>query len=374
MQDDYFSLDPSVIYFNHAAVAPWPRVTVAAVSRFAHENAELGALNYPAWMQAEATLRASLSSLINAPSADDIALLKSTSEGLSVVAHGLDWRQGENVVSVAQEFPSNRIVWQSLEPQGVEVRLLDLADAQDPEQALMALCDENTRLLAVSSVQYASGRRMQLERLGEFCQRHGIIFVVDAIQSLGALPFDVTRIHADVVAADGHKWMLGPEGLALFYCRAELRERLRLHQYGWHMVEDAWDFERKRWRPADSARRFECGSSNMLGIHALLASLELLQDIGIERVFARIEQNTQAIVEQVIARDFELLSPRSPAERAGIITFRVPGKDTHSLYQRLMQQRVVCADRGGGIRFSPHFHNTADEVSRAFDILENLRS
>lgn len=374
MQNDYFSLHPDVIYFNHAAVAPWPRGTVDAVSRFARENGETGALNYPDWMRAESALRTSLAKLINAPSAEDIALLKSTSEGLSIVAHGLDWLPGENVVSVAQEFPSNRIVWQSLEPKGVEVRLLDLQREADPEQALMALCDEKTRLLAISSVQYATGRRMQIELLGEFCRRHDILFVIDAIQSLGALPFDVTRNLADVVVADGHKWMLGPEGVALFFCHTELRERLRLHQFGWHMVEHAWDFERTSWRPADSARRFECGSSNMLGIHALLASLDLLQGIGIDNVFAQIERNTQAIIEKIIELGFELLTPGSSEQRAGIVTFRVPDADTRTLQQALMKRQVVCAERGGGIRFSPHFHNTTDQVARAFDILGEIRS
>jgi selenocysteine lyase/cysteine desulfurase len=374
MHDNAFSLDPDLIYLNHAAVAPWPNVTVEAASRFARENGHTGALDYPRWMKTESALRASLARLINAPSSDDIALLKSTSEGLSVVAHGLAWNPGDNLVTIAQEFPSNRIVWQSLETKGVEVRLLDLSQHEDPEQALMALCDSNTRLLAVSSVQYASGRRMQIEKLGEFCQARGILFVIDAIQSLGALPFDVAQNHADAVVADGHKWMLGPEGLALFYSRPELRERLSLNQYGWHMVEDAWDFEATEWQPAKSARRFECGSPNMLGAHALLASLDLLLDIGIEQVFARIEENTQAIVEQIRGHKFELLSPPKPALRAGIITFRVPGADTRSLQQGLMQQRVVCAERGGGIRFSPHFHNTSEQIECAFAILDRLQN
>jgi selenocysteine lyase/cysteine desulfurase len=377
MLSDFFSLDPQVIYLNHAAVAPWPKATVDAVCRFALENGKSGAQHYPQWMQTESALRAGMARLINAPSPADIALLKSTSEGLSVIAHGLNWRPGENVVSIAQEFPSNRIVWQALEVEGVQTRLLDLDTAYDPEgydpeQALMDLCDEKTRLLAVSSVQYASGRRMQLERLGDFCRQQGILFVVDAIQSLGALPFDLNKNLADVVVADGHKWMLGPEGVALFYCRPELRDQLRLHQYGWHMVEEAWDFERRDWRPADSARRFECGSPNMLGMHALLASLELLQGIGIDRVFTEIERNTQAIIEQISDSGFELLSPRDPRHRAGIITFRIPGADTHRLQQGLMKRQVICAERGGGIRFSPHFHNTPEEVEHSFEILRQL--
>ena len=370
MHGQDFDLEPDLIYLNHAAVAPWPRVTVEAVSRFAHENGLSGALDYPKWMSVESALRARLARLINAASTDDIALLKSTSEGLSVVAHGLNWKAGDNLVSIAQEFPSNRIVWQSLEPRGVEARLLDLYRHKDPEQALMDLCDNNTRLLAVSSVQYASGRRMQIERLGEFCRDRGIVFVVDAIQSLGAVPFDIEKNHADVVVADGHKWMLGPEGLALFYCRPALRERLALHQYGWHMVENAWDFEQSDWQPADSARRFECGSPNMLGAHALLASLDLLLKTGIEQVSARIEQNTDVIIEQIEQRKFELLTPLATQLRAGIITFRVPGVDTRSLQQGLMKARVVCAERGGGIRFSPHYHNTREQIEDAFETIE----
>ncbi len=372
MHSDHFALDPEVIYFNHAAVAPWPTAAVEAVTRFAHENGATGALHYPDWMRTETSLRHRLASLINAPSPDDIALLKSTSEGLSVVAYGLDWRAGDNIVGIAQEFPSNRVVWQSLEPLGVEVRLLDLQGESDPEQALISLCDERTRLLAVSSVQYADGRRMQLQRLGPYCRRRGIVFVVDAIQSLGALPFDLETIQADVVVADGHKWMLGPEGLALFYCRPDLRRRLTLHQYGWHMLEDAGNFDNPAWHPAESARRFECGSPNMLGAHALLASLELLLEIGIDRVFSLIERNTHAIVGAIERRGFELLSPRPPEARAGIVTFRVPDADQPQLLQSLMQHKVVCAMRGGGIRFSPHFHNTPEQVERAFELVDRF--
>ncbi|MCU7809018.1 MAG: aminotransferase class V-fold PLP-dependent enzyme, partial [Candidatus Thiodiazotropha sp. (ex Semelilucina semeliformis)] len=307
-------------------------------------------------------------------SPEDIALLKSTSEGLSVIAHGIDWEAGDNIVSIAQEFPSNRIVWQSLEPKGVEIRLLDLTSEDDPEAALMRLCDENTRLLSVSSVQYASGRRMQLPKLGKFCHEHQIVFVIDAIQSLGALSFDVVSNQADVVVADGHKWMLGPEGLALFYCSETLREKLQLRQFGWHMVENAWDFDRQDWEPATSARRFECGSPNMLGIHALHSSLGLLLEMGIEKVSHLIEYNCDKIIAQVDARGFELLTPLDPQSRAGIVTFRVPDRDNAALQQQLMDTQVVCAYRGGGLRFSPHFHNTDSQITQAFERLARLIS
>lgn len=258
-----------MIHLNHAAVAPWPAVACDAVKQFADENAQLGSTHYPRWLKVEQQLRKGLASLINAPSADDIALVKNTSEALSFVAYGLDWEVSHNIVSSDQEFPSNRIVWESLEQHGVEFREADLSSAVTPEDALFAKCDQNTRLITISSIQYASGLHMNLERIGEYCRDNGILFCVDAIQSLGAVQFDAQAIKADFVMADGHKWMLGPEGLGMFYCRAELREKLKLTQYGWHMVDPLGNYTVKNWKVAKTARRFECGSPNMIAIHAL---------------------------------------------------------------------------------------------------------
>ncbi|MCM8854666.1 MAG: aminotransferase class V-fold PLP-dependent enzyme [Candidatus Thiodiazotropha sp.] len=372
MTVSYFSLDPAIIHLNHAAVGPWPDATVAAVCSFANQNGSQGSLDYPQWLGQETSLRTLLAKLINAPSADDIALLKSTSEGLSQVAYGLDWQHGDNIVSIAQEFPSNRIVWESLKSKGVEIRLLDLDATNNPEQDLIASCDGRTRLMAVSSVQYASGRRLQLQLLGEFCRRQQILFVIDAIQSLGAIPFDVVSCQADVVVADGHKWMLGPEGVALFYCRRELRHQLKLHQFGWHMVEAMGEFDRTEWQPATTARRFECGSPNMLGIHALHASLSLILEIGIEPIASLIENNAHTIIKQIDNLGFELLTPRNRECRAGIVTFQVPDVNNQMLYHALMKEQVLCAYRSGGIRFSPHFHNTPEQIQMAFHRLVKL--
>ncbi len=361
-----------IIYLNHAAVAPWPIRTVDAVKQFAEQNGRLGASNYPLWLEVEQALRRQLATLINAPSERDIALVKNTSEGLSIIAYGIDWRAGDNIVSIAQEFPSNRVVWESLQPQGVELRLLDLSGSESVEDDLIALCDERTRLISVSSVQYASGLKLDLDRIGQHCHANAVLFCVDAIQSLGALPFDVAKTQADFVVADGHKWMLGPEGLALFYCRAEIRDQLKLQQYGWHMLEHAGDFDRKDWQIAGSAARFECGSPNMLGVHALHASLEVLHEQGIANVQRQINSNTAYIVEQIDAHGFELLSPRLADRRGGIVTFRQPGRDSQELYRQLMGKQIVCASRGGGIRFSPHFYNTREEIEQAFMQLTQL--
>ncbi|WPL15640.1 Isopenicillin N epimerase [Thiorhodovibrio winogradskyi] len=361
-----FNLSPGLLHLNHAAVGPWPRRTTEAVRRFAEENATLGSSHYPQWQATEQRLRERLARLIKAPSADDIALAKSTSEALSVIAYGIDWQPGDSVVGIAEEFPSNRIVWQSLADRGVEWRALKLAGSQAPEDDLLALCDNSTRLLALSWVQYARGRRLNLEHLGRACRERGILLCVDAIQGLGALPFDLERTPADFVVADAHKWMLGPEGIALFYCRPELRPRLRLRQFGWHMVEQMGDFDRDDWQAASSARRFECGSPNMLGIHAFEASLSLLEDIGLERIEQGIQERIDHLIELIDAQGFELLSPRAPEQRAGILTFRVPGVADHQgLWRALMANNLLCAARGGGIRFSPHFHTPMEQLGQA---------
>lgn len=368
-----FPLLPGICYLNHAAVAPWPRRTAETVKRFAEENATQGAHHYEQWLRVEVALRHQLRTLLNAPHADDIALLKNTSEGLSVVAHGLEWQAGDNIVISNEEFPSNRIVWESLRDHGVTVREADLR-GDDPEASLLAEIDDRTRLLAVSSVQYASGIRLDLQRLGDFCHQHHILYCIDAIQSLGALPMDVQALHADFVAADGHKWLLGPEGVAVFYCRDSVRERLRLHQYGWHMIERAGDFEQRNWQPARSARRFECGSPNMLGIHALHASLSLLLELGMETVAQRLLDNAAYLLERLgDSERLELLTPTAPHRHAGIVTFRVRNGDPLELWQYLSKRGVVCAQRGGGVRLSPHFYNDKEGLNSVIKLISEYK-
>lgn len=370
--ENEFPQQVGLCYLNHAAVAPWPARTSAAVARFAEQNALLGARDYPKWLKVEQRLRERLQRLLNAPSLNDVALVKNTSEALSFVAFGLDWRPGDEIVISDQEFPSNRIVWEALRPRGVTVREVAL-DGADPEGDLLAACGPRTRLLAISAVQYASGLRMDLPRLGQGCRQRGVLFCVDAIQQLGALPFDVQDSLCDFAMADGHKWMLGPEGLGVFYCRAELRNALTLHEYGWHMLEHPGDYDRRDWQPAASARRFECGSPNMLGAIALEASLSLLEEVGMEEVARRLDERVQWL-EQALANidGVQLLGSRDPARRAGILTFRADGQDSARLHRQLMAEQVICAPRGGGIRFSPHFYTTDEVLEGTVDRLIRL--
>lgn len=369
---DEFEQAPGLRYLNHAAVAPWPKRASLAVARFADENVWLGARDYPQWMNMEQRLRERLMRLTNAPSTDDIALVKNTSEALSFVAFGLPWQAGDQIVISDEEFPSNRIVWEALADQGVEVLQVSLK-GQDPEADLLAACGPRVRLLAISAVQFASGLRLDLARLGQGCRERGVLFCIDAIQQLGALPFDVQAYQCDFAMADGHKWMLGPEGLGVFYCRAEVRPRLKLSEYGWHMLEHMGDYTRSTWEPAHSARRFECGSPNMLGAAALDASLSLLEDVGMAQVSALLAERVGWLYDGLAAiPGVRLHSPEDPQRRSGIVSFSIAGLDNNDVHQRLKREQVVCITRGPGVRFSPHFYTPKPIIDETLALVRQI--
>ncbi|GLZ89253.1 hypothetical protein Pres01_53040 [Metapseudomonas resinovorans] len=371
LQDEFAHAD-GLRYLNHAAVAPWPKRATRAVQSFAEENWRLGARDYPDWLTVERRLRERLARLLNSPTTADLALVKNTSEALSFVAFGLDWTAGDQVIISDQEFPSNRVVWEALKRFGVETVQVSL-DGADPEGALLAACGPRTRQLSISAVQYASGLRLDLHRLGHECRRLGVLFCVDAIQQLGALPFDVQAIDCAFAMADGHKWMLGPEGLGVFYCRSDLREQLKLHEYGWHMLEHPGEYERVDWEPSRTARRFECGSPNMLGAMALEASLSLLEEVGMDQVAAALAERVQWLQDGLAQiPGTQLLSPLNPLRRAGILSFRLDGWDNQVLFERLRAEQVVCAQRGGGIRFSPHFYTESRVIDETLALLRQM--
>jgi selenocysteine lyase/cysteine desulfurase len=369
---DEFAQARDLRYLNHAAVGPWPKRTAAAVQKFAEENVLLGARDYPDWMKVEQRLRERLAWVLNAPSTDDIALVKNTSEALSFVAFGLDWKAGDNVVISDEEFPSNRVVWEALKPQGVEVIQVSLQGA-DPEGALLAACGPRTRLLSISSVQFATGTRVDIERLGQGLKQRGVLFCVDAIQHIGALPFDVQASQCDFAMADGHKWMCSPEGLGVFYCRAELRPQLQLHEFGWHMLEHSGDYQRDQWQPAASAQRFECGSPNTLGVMALDASLSLLEEVGIDQIGKAVTDRVMWLEEGLSTIDgVRLHSTRTAERRSGILTFSVDHIPTADVWQQLMRNQVVCLPRGPGIRFSPHFYTQSRVIEETLAIVKRI--
>ena len=368
-----FPQEADLCYLNHAAAGPWPRRTAQAVANFAQQNMLRGATDYPAWLKVEQRLRERLARLINAASPDDLALVKNTSEGLSIISQGLDWRAGDEVIGVAGDFVSNAMVWQVLGKRGVSYNAVDALPQPDPEGALIAAFSANTRLLAMSTVHFATGYRFDMQRLSEACRARGVLLSVDGIQSLGAVRFDLDEVAADFVTSGGHKWLLAPEGQGFLYCRPGLRDRLELHQFGWAMRQSPYEFEGEDWRPATSARRFEAGTPNMTGIHALEASLSLFEELGMAVVEERLANNL-ALLESGLSEipGITIVTPADPHRRAGILTFRhadIPGADLHSA---LMQRRVICAARAGGVRLAPHFYTPSAVLESAVQQIRQI--
>lgn len=361
------------LYFNHAAIAPWPVCAAESVCQFARENAQQGPAHYAQWIALEQSLRECLAELIGAASKQDIALLKNTTEGICTVAWGLDWQAGDNVVLPQGEFSSNRLPWLAQRERGVEVREIDIRTAVSAESALIAAMDENTRLLAVSSVQWSDGFRLDLPALGTACHARGVLFFVDAIQQLGALRLDVSSCHISFLAADAHKWLLGPEGIAVFYSHEEARSQLRLQQQGWHMFDNPWGFGRQDWTPSAAARRFEAGSPNSLGQVAFKASLQLLLATGLEWIERRVQDNTALMLQHLQAMPgIRLLSHPEPMRRSGIVTFR-PAETSAVLVQRaLARHHVSCAVRDQAIRLSPHFYQGPEDIDEVFRIIRQV--
>ena len=361
-----FPVNEQCIYLNHAAVAPWPTSAKKAVTRFAEENVTKGASDYPHWLEVESELRANIAQLIHA-TPDSVALVKNTSEALSFVAYGIDWQPGDTVVISDEEFPSNSIVWESLNDQGVNVRKVSLT-GDEPEAELLKAISEQPRLVSISAVQYATGTRVDLEKIGQACQNSGTLFCVDAIQAVGALEFDVRKIQCDFAMADGHKWLLGPEGLGFFYVRPEKMNDLSLNEYGWHMIKHASDYSQTTWEVADTAMRFECGSPNLLAAHALHASTNLLLKTGMAEVEMAVLAKSAYLGTLLADAGAEIITPAHSRGRSGIITFGTNGKQPRLVWQSLMEKGVICMHRGGGIRFSAHFHTPDERLREAVSL------
>ena len=362
-----FPVRESLIYLNHAAVSPLCRRASGAMQALVAEASRVGSLHYETWMNAYARLRAAAAKLINArPS--EIALVKNTSEGISIVANGMNWKRSDIVVAFREEFPSNFYPWKRLEPEGVEVRWLSAFDSLD---RIDEAC-RGARLLAISSVQYLSGHRVDLEAIGEICERHGTIFLVDAIQGLGAFPLDVVKTKVHALAADGHKWMLGPEGCGVLFVRRDFQDQVEPREFGWTNSANYNDYSSRDMTLRPDAGRYECGTLNTVGCFGLAASLEFLLEVGIDRVAPAVQSRADQIYEGVRRLGFDTLTERTPATGAGIVSFRKPGTESHLVVRRLKDEKISVAGRQGWVRAAPHFYISPEDVNRVLDVLQTI--
>jgi selenocysteine lyase/cysteine desulfurase len=361
---DRFPVRERLVYLNHAAVAPLCRPAAEAMRWLAADAMEFGSLHYGAWLETYEGLRVAAARLIGA-SRGEIALVKNTSEGIATIAMGLDWRSGDKIVAFREEFPANYYPWKRLEETGVRVEWLSYLD---PLDRIDQAC-RGARLLAISFVQYLSGHRVDLEAIGEICHRHGCAYLVDAIQGLGAFPVDVRRAHIDALAADGHKWLLGPEGCGILFVSQEFQESVRPVEFGWTNVAGYADYASRDMTLRPDAGRYECGTLNTIGCYGLRASIELLLEVGAEAIAPAVQRLGDLIADGVQAKGYEVLGNRSQANGAGIVSFRKAGLEAGAIVLRLNAAGVTAAPRQGWVRVSPHFYISPDDIGRMLEAL-----
>ncbi len=364
---DQFPVTERLVYLNHAAVTPLCRPAAEAMQSLAQDALDFGSEHYQKWLDTYEALRVAAARLINA-TPREIAIVKNTSEGIATIAAGLKWKPGDIVVAFQEEFPANFYPWKRLEERGVEVRWLSIFDDLDCIDRACA----GARMLAVSFVQYLSGYRVDLEKIGEICARRGCFFLVDAIQGLGAFPIDVRAAHIDALAADGHKWLLGPEGCGILYVRKECKDEIEPVEFGWTNVAKYYDYSSRDMTLRTDAGRYECGTLNTIGCYGLRASIEFLLGVGIDNAAPAIQALGDRIHEGVTALGFETLGRRSPESGAGIVSFRKPGIEAHAIVRKLKDAGIVTAPRQGWVRAAPHFYIAPEEIDRMLAELKSL--
>ncbi len=356
---DQFPVTERLIYLNHAAVAPLPRPTAEAMQWLAQDALDFGSLHYDKWLDTYEQLRVAAARLIGAERGE-IAIVKNTSEGIATVAMGLNWHPGDRVVAFREEFPSNYYPWLRLEEHRVSVDWLSVTDSLD---VIDRAC-EGAKFLAISFVQYLSGLRVDLNAIGEICHRHGCFFFVDAIQGLGAFPLDVEKAHIDALAADGHKWMLGPEGCGILYIRKSRQDSIFPVEFGWTNVAGYHDYSSRDLTLRPDAGRYECGTLNTIGCYGLKASIEFLLEVGVERIAPTVQALTDQLAEGASKKGYQLLGDRTPENGAGIVSVHKPGLDSREVVQILKGRGIIAAPRQGWVRFSPHFYISPEDIER----------
>lgn len=370
-----FPVTNELIWMNHAGIGPLPTVAVDAIVDAAAAFRDRGGLAYDPLAERMEEVRGAAARLMGVP-ATDLAFVKNTTEGIAFAASGLDWKAGDRVIVPDYEFPSNVYPWTALRDRGVVVDLLQPVGARRElpvelfEDALRA---KPARMVAVSWVQYGYGWRVDLAALGTLCREHGALLCVDAIQGVGVLPAQFGTWGVDVAAAACHKWMLGPHGLGVMSVSARAREELRPLEPGWASVVHREEYDNLELVYDDSARRYEGGTYALVDMPGMGASIDLLLDAGIDRVWTHVDELCRRLADGVAALGAELRSVHDSDNRSGIVSFVLPGVSTQDAVAHLERRKIFCRPRAGAVRLSPHAYNTTDEVDAVLEALGGLR-
>ncbi len=365
-----FPVTERYTYLNSAAVGTVPTVAVEAVYSQLKDVSENGTVNFNDWVATKNRARDLIAQMLNVK-AEQIAFLRNTSDGFASVAGGMTWRKGDNIVSFAKEFPANFYAWRRIRDEfDVEFRLCPERDGKINLDEFISLIDSDTKLVSISAVQFASGFRADLEKIGEAARKADALFAVDIIQGLGALPFDLPAQGVDIVSGASHKWLVAPEGCGILYLSDRARERVKPTLVGWISVEEPWNFEDYEQAFKPNALAWESGTGGAALFYGLEESLKLLNEAGIENIEKYLEDLSDFLCELLAGKDYEIISSRAKGEKSAIVCIKNRnGLTSSEIARRLQNENIIVSPRGDRLRIAPHFYNNREDIER---LVENL--
>ena len=357
-------------YMNSAAVSPIPTTAVDAVLSQLRDVSANGSVNFMDWVATKNRARALVASMLNVRD-EQIAFTRNTSDGFASIAGGVRWRKGDNIVSFAEEFPANFYAWRRVrDDHGVELRLCPERDGRIDLDEFIALIDSDTKLVAISAVQYASGFRADLERVGRAARAVDALFCVDIIQGLGATGYDLPAEFVDAACLASHKWLCAPEGCGIIYLSDRAREMVEPTMVGWISVETPWDFADRAQPFKPNALAWESGTGASALFYGLEQSLKLLTETGLAQIAAYLDELTDYLCERIAGKNYDIISSRAPGEKSAIVCLKHRnGLHSSEIAERLEAEKIIVSPRGDRLRIAPHFYNNREDVDRLIEML-----
>ena len=365
-----FPVTEKYTYLNSAAVGTIPAVAVEAVYSQLKDVSENGTVNFNDWVATKNRARELVAQMLNVK-AEQIAFLRNTSDGFASVAGGISWQTGDNIVTFAKEFPANFYAWRRIRDEfGVELRLCPEREGRIDLDEFISLIDSDTKLVSISAVQFASGFRADLERIGEAARKADALFAVDIIQGFGALPFDLPAQLVDIASGASHKWLVAPEGCGILYLSDKARERVKPTLVGWISVEEPWDFDDYEQDFKPNALAWESGTGGSALFYGLEESLKLLNETGIENIENYLEELTDFLCELLAGKNYELISSREKGEKSQIVCIKHRnGLTSNEIAKKLQSENIIISPRGDRLRIAPHFYNNREDIEKLVEHL-----
>jgi cysteine desulfurase/selenocysteine lyase len=364
-----FPVTRNTVFLNHAGTSPVSARVARTLCQFWETLRDEGPAAVRQKLTSLSESRKAVAEFVSA-SPEEVAFVSRTTEGVNIVAHGLDWKPGDNVVVPETEYPATVYPWMNLQDRRVEIRWVPEREYRYPVDAVMESVNNRTRAVVISSVEFASGYRFPLDELGAACRSRDVLFLVDAMQGAGVFRVDMQKSHIDALFCGVHKWILGPTGIAFFVCRRELMDRLNVLYVGADSVVDAEDYLHYDLTLRDDAARFEYGMVNYAGIAGIHAALSLIDEVGLSNIEERVHEITDHLVSGLRTRGFRVHSPRGEGEWSGIVSCTHPKREPVDLHRDLLRENIITQVRGGMLRFSPTYYNTEEQIDRTLEVLD----